>query len=163
MTYRRLTKTELSELEPEFIRFLAANSITASDWRKMKEKSPIKADEYLVLFSDIVFEKILQGVEYLEHRSSKDLKTFHCLSDKILLLGLRIEGQTQLDFTQNLSPSEMLRQMQRSNAKLQMYGAEKKYAKKRELELFDMMENGALIAKDGGMHEVLKQLKSGGG
>lgn len=161
MTYRRLTREELDELKPEFIRFLAANSIPAPDWEKMKVESPAKADEFLVLFSDVVFERILQKVEYLEYRSPRDIKTFHCQDDKICLLGVRVEGDTGLDFTQNLSPQQMMRQMQLSRAGLQLYSAEKKYSKKREEELFDLMESGALIAKDGGMYKVLEQLKPG--
>lgn len=159
MTYRRLTREELEELKPEFIRFLAANSITAPDWEKLKIESPARADEILVLFSDIVFERILQKVEYLEYRSPRDIKTFHCMEDRIYLLGVRVEGDTSLDFTQNLSPQQMMQHMQLSKASLQLYSGEKKYTRKREEELFDLMESGALIAKDGGMYKVLEQLK----
>jgi len=159
MIYRRLTIEELEGLKPEFIRFLATNAVTASDWEKLKSDSPARADELLGLFSDIVFEKILQEVEYLEYRTSHDIKTFHCQQGKILLLGLRAEAGTDFDFTENLSSSQMLQKMQSSNAKLQLYSAEKKYAKKREWEIFNLMENGALIAKEGEMYKVLEQLK----
>ena len=98
-------------------------------------------------------------MEYLEHRSPRDIKTFHCLAEKILLLGIRIEGETDLDFTQNLAPPDMIEQIQKTGASLQLYSAEKKYAQKREVEIFHLMENGALIAKEGGMYKVLEGLK----
>ena len=37
--YRLLTLEELGELRPEFVRFLASQSITADDWQKMKLES----------------------------------------------------------------------------------------------------------------------------
>ncbi len=36
MKYRRLDKEELEELEQEFIKFLAVNTVTADDWAKIQ-------------------------------------------------------------------------------------------------------------------------------
>lgn len=135
LKYRRLSLGELQDMEAEFIRFLAANTVTGSDWQKTKEESPEKAEQLIELFSDIVFEKILDGVQYLEVKSPQDFKTFHCLEEKILLLGLRVSGDSAIDFTQNQSPAEMMEQVKKTGAQLQLYQAEKSYQPDRRAEI----------------------------
>ena len=158
MKYRRLTLDELAELEQEFIRFLAMNSVSGPDWINMKKQEPKKAEHLINTFSELVFERILQKVEYLELRTPTDFKTFHCLPDKIVLLGLKIEGVTSLDFTEKTAPAQMLDQLKRAGAQLKMYIAEKAYTKERSIELFEMMERGCLISK-GEMFRTLEALK----
>ncbi|MCB0705682.1 MAG: hypothetical protein KDC34_10250 [Saprospiraceae bacterium] len=158
MKYRQLNTDELQELEQEFIQFLASNQITASDWEKLKQNQPEKVTELITLFSDIVFDKILKEATYLEYREARDLKTFYCGPDKIVMLGLYIEGDASLDFTENLPPEEMLAKIQGSSAQLKMYRAEKSYQGEREQELFRMLEGGALISKEGNLFNTLQGL-----
>lgn len=160
MKYRRLRPEELAELESEFIQFLAANTITGEEWEKIKKETPDKAERLIELFSDIVFEKTLSNIQYLEHKSPRDIKTFHCLPDKIVLNGLRIKGDSALDFTQQTDPHQMLQLLQLSGAGLQLYTAEKKYQDSREQELFRLMESGALISRDGALFKTLEAAKS---
>lgn len=159
MKYRRLSKEELLELESEFVRFLASHSITSDEWVKLKENEPDKVNGLIDIFSDLIFEQTLKKVQYLEQRTAKDYRTFHCLEDKIEMIGILIDGPSQLDFTQQeVSPQEMMMQLQRSNARLKMYQGEKQYQKAREEELFELMENGAMISKDGAMFKTLTSL-----
>jgi len=158
MKYRRLTPEELQELEPQFIRFLASNTVTADDWEKLKQTDLPKTEKLIELFSDIVFQQTLEKVKFLEHRSPKEIQIFSCLPDLIKLRGLRIEGKTDIDFTRNDPPAQMMQQLQASNAELQIYKAKKSYSKTREMELFDMMEHGCRISQ-GDMFAVLDQLK----
>lgn len=159
MKYRRLTKAELTQLEQEFIHFLASHSITAADWEKMKLEKTDKVEGLLDIFSDLVFDKTLKKVIYLERITPKDYRTFHCLDDKIMMIGILIEGASTLDFTQNISPPQMMAQLRDSDAQLKLYAGEKTYKKEREVELFELMENGALISKDGAMYKTLSQLQ----
>ena len=159
MKYRRLTQEELAEMETEFIRFLVSNTVTGEDWEKIKSESPEKAEGLIEIFSDIVFEKILKDVHYLEYKTPKDYKTFHFTPEKAFMLGLQITGASDLDFTQNDSPEMMMDQVKKSGAQLQMYSAEKTYKKSREEEIFSLMESGALISKDGAMYKTLEALK----
>ncbi len=159
MKYRKLTMAELQEMEQEFITFLSVQSITSDLWEEMKEKQPEKAELLIEQFSDIVFDKVLKNIEYLEQKSRKEIRLFHCVEDKIRVLGLVVEGETLLDFTQNQSPEQMLQQMQLSGASLKMYEGERAYRKLREMELFELMENGALISKDGALFKTVEQLK----
>lgn len=159
MKYRRLTNEELQEMQPEFIQFLSSNTITADDWEKLKTESPQKVEQLIGIFSDVVFDKVLSKVEYLEFKSPKDIKTFHCQKEKIVLMGLRMQGDTSLDFTESTDPMQMLGQFQGSNAELKLYSAEKAYSKDRQQELFEMLENGALISKDGKLFNTLWELR----
>lgn len=158
MKFRRLDAEELAEVEKEFINFLVANTITGDDWVKIKEETPEKAENLIELFSDIVFEKILKKVEFMEFKSKHDLKTFHCLPDKIQLLGLVVDGASDLDFSQNMAPEQMMTILQSSGAQLKLYQAEKPYKKEREVELFEMMESGCLISK-GELYQILQGLR----
>ena len=161
MQYRRLTTDELQEMTTEFVRFLATNQVTAPEWEQLKRDGSPRVEELIEQFSELVFERILQKVEYLEHRAPKDLRTYHCLPDKLVMLGIRVEGSSNLDFTKNESPELMLAQMKLSEASLQLYRGEKAYEGPREHELFRMLESGALISRDGAMYKLLEGLAPG--
>lgn len=159
MKFRRLTNEELGELETEFTRFLASNTVTANDWEKLKKEDHEKTEGLINIFSDIVFEKTIEKLEFLQLKTPKDLKIFHCRKENIELMGLKVDGETSLDFTQNNEPQAMMQMLQLSGAKLQLYNAQKKYKNDdRAKELFEMMQNGCLIS-DGKMYETLKNLQ----
>ncbi|MEP0676046.1 MAG: DUF6495 family protein, partial [Nonlabens ulvanivorans] len=56
MKYRRLTKEQLEELHPEFINFLATQTITAGEWDEIKNNKTEVAEQELDVFSDLVWE-----------------------------------------------------------------------------------------------------------
>jgi len=111
------------------------------------------------MFSDIVFQQILEKAEYLEYKEQQDLKTFHCQKDKIVMMGMFIEGNTDVDFRVNMAPDEMMLKIKQSNAEVKIYTAEKGYKGGREAELFRMMQGGCLISKDGHLYKTLTSLK----
>lgn len=158
MRYRRLTNDELKELEKEFVRFLASNTVTGDDWEKTKTENPEKAEKLIEMFSDIVFEKTIAKIEYLEYRGSKDLKVFHCKHDIIEMVGIIVEGESDIDFSKDIEADKMLHQLQSSQASLKLMAASKKYKKTKELEIFDMMQWGCLIS-DGKLFETLNAMK----
>ena len=160
MKYRKLTLEELKELKEDFIQFLSANGIPGPDWEKMKQDEPEKAEKLIELFSDIIFDKTLEKVEYLEFKTPQDIKTFHCLKHKIVMNGLFVEGKSDIDFTETQDPEEMSQLLAKGGARLKIYTAQKKYHPTRKDELFKMMENGALISRDGALFKTLESLKS---
>ncbi|MCB0580114.1 MAG: hypothetical protein KDD10_12500 [Phaeodactylibacter sp.] len=159
MKYRRLRQDEMESLEKEFVRFLASNQVTADEWEKLKAEEPEKTEKLIGIFSDIVFEKVIGDVQYLEFKTPKDVKTFHLQEDRIVMNGLLVEGNTSFDFTQQQSPQQMLQQIQLAGARLKLYTAEKAYSRSRDMEIFEMMENGALISRDGSLFRTLEGLK----
>ncbi|MEZ5038248.1 MAG: DUF6495 family protein [Saprospiraceae bacterium] len=159
MKYRSLSLEELESLKTDFIKFLAANTITSDDWEKLKRDQAEKAEQLIAIFSDMVFDQTLEKVTYLEHKTPRSIRTYHCLPDKISLMGLLVEGETALNFTQNLSPEQMINLVQLSGAELKLFSGEKAYKTDRKLEIFELMEQGALISKDGHLFHTLHQLK----
>ncbi|NBC05891.1 MAG: hypothetical protein GVY26_01705 [Bacteroidetes bacterium] len=159
MKYRRLTEAELDEVEPQFVRFLASNQITADDWEKLKAESPDKVERLIEIFSDIVFDKVLEDVNYLEFKTPHDLKAFHFLEDKAVMNGLKIEGETEVDLTEQMNPKQLSQQLQLTGAKLKLYTAEKEYKESRKMEIFNLMEGGALISRSGTLFKSLEKMK----
>jgi len=147
MKYRMLTKEELEQLEPDFIQFLSANTVTGPDWIKVKKESPERAEELIGLFSDIVFDKTLERVSYLEHRTPTELRCFHCKEEEIKMLGLIANQTKNFSFQEALPPNEMMAKIKEEGGSIQFFSAEKKYKMERKMELFKMMENGCLISK----------------
>lgn len=161
MKYRKLSLEELEELKDDFVRFLASNQVTASDWERIKNDDPEKTGALIGLFSDLVFEQVLARATYLEYRTPQDLKTFHCLPEKIIMLGLMVDEGAGIDFTKNQGAAEMSALLQSSGASLKLYSAEKSYTGSREEELFRMIEHGCLISREGEMYKLLDELKNG--
>ena len=76
MKYSRLTKEQFEELHQEFINFLATQSITVDEWQDIKTNKPYVAEQELDIFSDLVWEGVLNQTKYLEHISPKDIHFF---------------------------------------------------------------------------------------
>lgn len=149
--YRLLTIDELKELEKEFINYLILNGLTADDWEKIKNEAPDKAQNFIEQFSDLVFERIITKVEYLEQRTPKELKTFQCLKDKIVLVGMYAEADSEADFTN----AEYIRTAAVNPPdSLKVYTTEKTYTQDREKEIFDLVQSGCLIS-DGRLFKAL--------
>ena len=77
MKYTRLTKEQFEELNQEFINFLATQSITAKEWKEIKELKPAVAEEELDVFSDLVWEGVLSKVDYLENIAPQHMYLFN--------------------------------------------------------------------------------------
>lgn len=149
--YRLLTNEELLEMEKEFVEFLILNSIVATEWVKIKKDDPVKAEQIIHLFSDVVFEKIMRKTQFLESQEASELKALHCLKDKFILLGLdatKAEGANLLD-------REYLKKaMENPPPNLNVYTTEIPYKLSREEEMFNMTEAGFHIS-DGKLFKTL--------
>ena len=149
--YRLLSLEELNELEKEFVEYLVLNGITADDWVKMKSNDLERVQGIVDLFSDVVFESIMRKVKYLEYRDKKEIKTYHCLEDKLVLVALVALSDENADFT---NPEYIQQAMQNPPESMKVYSTEKSYSQQREVELFHMTEAGCTIA-DGSLFKTL--------
>lgn len=157
--FRRLRRDELEEVRPQFIKFLAVNGIDGPSWEQIKVNDPAKTDQLLLQFSQIVFSGVIEKVEFLIQRSKQDLRTYHCLADKIIMNGLMIEGETDLDLSDaTASPQAMIEQLQKSGASVKLYSGERAYRGEKDQDIFLLMEQGALIS-EGQMFSTLEKLK----
>lgn len=145
LKYRLLSTQELNGLEQEFVEFLVLNGITAPDWVKMKAEDPEEASEMLTLFSNVVFESILRKTRFLEKRGQNYLHVFHCLEDEIVLVAMESPQEDDVDFT---NPDFITSSMLTPPESLHVYTTSKPYTKERQLELFDMLQSGAVITND---------------
>lgn len=143
--YKRLTDQELQALEQEFINFLSSLQITGSDWENMKNSEGEKAEELIVVFSDMVYDKILGKITFLEYRDAKTLNIFNCLDDKITLVGLRVKENSNLDLT---APDILNQWAKNITSAVNIIKTEKNYRKERGVEIFELLQNGCLITND---------------
>ena len=143
--YKRLSTEELNALEKEFINFLSSMQITGADWQKMKIRENIKAEELITVFSDLVYDKVLKKIKFLEYRDAKTLNIFNFLENKISLIGIRVKDQSSL----NLTSDDIFSQWTESNlSSINLIKSEKNYTKERELEIFELLQTGCLITDD---------------
>ncbi|PIZ06352.1 MAG: hypothetical protein COY57_02475, partial [Flavobacteriales bacterium CG_4_10_14_0_8_um_filter_32_5] len=66
LKYRLLTSEELRELEEEFKHFLIINQIYDDEWKLLNQQKSQKVEELIVLFSNLVIEKALKKIAFLE-------------------------------------------------------------------------------------------------
>lgn len=156
MKYRRFSTAELASLEPDFVRFLALNGIPAEEWKRLKAEESPQMDELIEQFSDAIFERTLQELEFLEFHTPKDIKTFHCQKEKIVLVGLMLDGALENEGLMVENTAIILQKIKDGALATRVYTAEKAYQNgDREAELFRMIENGARISKDGHLYKTL--------
>ena len=154
MKYKRLENAELKALEKEFIHFLSSAQITGTDWEKMKTKETEKAEELIDVFSDLVYEKVMSKIDYLEYRDNKSLNLFHFTNDKILLVGLQVKDNNSLD----LMTDNVFEAWNQSNMNaVSLVKTEKGYSKERGLEVFELLQTGCFIT-DSKLFNLLKEL-----
>jgi len=144
MKYTRLTKEQLEEMHQEFINFLATQSITADEWKKIKQEKPETAEAELDIFSDLIWEGVLNKVEYLEHFSKNQIFLFHITTATIELIAIKIENEaidiTTRDGYQWLQTSLM-------DDAVNIYTSTRAISDDRNKDVFALIKQGANITK----------------
>ncbi|PKA83974.1 hypothetical protein ATE92_2143 [Ulvibacter sp. MAR_2010_11] len=144
MKYTRLTKEQLHELHPEFINFLATQSITAEEWAQLKTDKPEVAEEELDVFSDLVWEGVLSKANYLENISARQLFLF-CLKEKDMqLIVVKV-----LDASKDITTAEDYKWLQENygSDSVEFLTATKVYSEDRYGDVFNLIQQGAVITK----------------
>ncbi|MBT8184394.1 MAG: hypothetical protein KJN76_06115 [Eudoraea sp.] len=144
MKYTRLTKQQLEELHPEFINFLATQSITAEEWEAIKSKRPEVAEEELDVFSDLVWEGVLAKVEYLENISSMQMHLFHTAEKEMKLLSVKVMNP-EIDLTTEQGFNWFKKNWQSDF--VEYLTASKMYTADKNLDKFKLIQQGAAITK----------------
>jgi len=136
MKYRCLSDNELKELEQEFKHFLISNNVYTEEWEALNQKKDKKVQELVEMFSDIVLDKALKNIRFLEHLTSNDIKSFKCDDDKMTLIGVTSKNKN-IDFTKDV--------LSKFANELDIFKTDKKYHQQRELEVFELLESGCTI------------------
>lgn len=144
MKYARLTKEQFEEMHQEFINFLATQSITGEEWDKIKKEQPKVAEDEMDLFSDLVWEGVLNKVEYLEHFSPNQVFLFYISEVSINLIAIKVENES-VDITTREGYHWL--QTNLMNEMVNIYTSSKVLSEDRNKDIFALIKQGANITK----------------
>lgn len=144
MKYARLTKEQFEELHQEFINFLASQSITGEEWTEIKKNKPELAEDELDVFSDLVWEGVLNQAKYLEHLSKQQLFLFHIEEAKMRLIGIKVNNEAI-----NIATKEGYAWLQDNllTEDVEIYNSVKAISEDRNKDIFALIQQGANITK----------------
>jgi hypothetical protein len=142
MKYRQLTKEQFESLHQEFAQFLATQKIDVNEWKTIKENKPELAEEELNLFSDLVWDDVLNKVNYLEHFSKNSINLFKTEKDQMHRIVVQVNKDIDL-FTQD--DFEWLLKNPNDESVEYLTG-KKSYTTERNSEIFDLIEKGSQIS-----------------
>ncbi|UOY06970.1 DUF6495 family protein [Muricauda sp. SCSIO 64092] len=144
MKFKRLTKEQFEELQGEFINFLATQSITADEWKDIKQKNPKVAEEELDVFSDLIWEGVLSKVKYLENISANHMHLFELEDKEMKLISVKVMNPKV-----DLRTSEGFGWFKKNwqSDFVDYLTASKAYTKDKNLDKFQLIEQGAVITK----------------
>ena len=151
MKYSKLSKEQFEDLNEEFAVFLAAQSIDAKEWARIKADKPDLADKEMEVFSDFVWEKVLGKTNYLQHFSADSLNLFKCDEDTIKRIVVKVnkEGINLLesnDFEWLIDNSK--------DPRIEYLKGSKGYSQERNDEIFDLIQKGSVVS-DGKLYEAI--------
>lgn len=144
MKYSRLTKEQFEELHQEFINFLATQSITHDEWTNLKANKPELAETELDVFSDLIWEGVLNKAEYLEHFSSQHMYLFQLGEQKMHAIVINVKNEA-IDITTKEGYNWLRENLMDDS--VEFLQADKDYGDDKSLDKFNMIEQGAVITK----------------
>jgi hypothetical protein len=144
MKYARLTKEQLEELHPEFITFLATQSIDKIEWDDIKKKRPHLAEQEIDLFSDVIWDKALTNVSYIDHFSKNYIFLFKCVEEVVFSWVVKTNNP-QIDFV-SADGIHWLADNLFSND-VEITRGRKDISNNRNSALFDIIKQGGIISK----------------
>lgn len=138
MRFRRLTTEELLALETEFKQFLIIHELYDEEWRQLAAESPEKAENFIGLFSDVVFEKICTELRYLVHFSDNLVSFFDVSSEPLKAFHIQSSNEISLENEAALKTA-----FSDHSDKLSLYKGQKKLQKKKADEVWDLIQKGS--------------------
>ena len=154
MKYTRLTKEQLEELHPEFINFLASQSIDKAEWDKIKENKPEVAEQELDVFSDLIWEGVLTKAEFLEHFSKNHIFLFQCFDSYVNSIVLK-----SLVPDVNFLTKEGLQWLSDNmfTETIEMKIGKKVFTEERNTSIFALIQQGAILS-DGQLYQQINSI-----
>ncbi len=143
MKYRLLSNEELEHLEMELKQFLIVNGVHAEEWLQINKTEPDKAVRLVELFSDSVLETVYDKIKVLEFRSPESCMVFHFHENKVELISIQRNKDSQADLS---SPESIHSSLINYSHELSFFKSEKEIQSKRNLEIHRMIEQGCYIS-----------------
>ena len=153
MKYTRLTKEQFEDLHPEFINFLATQTIDKTEWDKIKFEKPEVAEQELDVFSDLIWEGVLSRAEYLENFSENHIFLFQCFEKHIESIVLK-SMVAQINFLSKEGLKWLSDNMFTENIEMKI--GKKEFTEERNISIFGLIEQGSFLS-DG---QLFKQITS---
>lgn len=144
MKYARLSKEQFEELHEEFINFLASQSITGDEWEDIKINKPNVAEDELDVFSDLVWEGVLNQAKFLEHFSPNQIFLFKITELTLNLIAIKVENE-EIDVTTPQGYAWM--QQNLMDERVSLYTSSKAISDDRNKDIFALIQQGAVITK----------------
>ncbi|MFD2550994.1 DUF6495 family protein [Bizionia sediminis] len=143
MKYARLTKEQFESLHQEFINFLATQTITAAEWDDIKKNKPEVAEQELDVFSDLVWEGVLNKVAYIEHISPQQMHLFHTNETNMHVIAVKLNNNIDLTTKEGFN---WLRE-NLMNDQVEFLQAHKTYSEDKNSDKFQLIQQGGVITK----------------
>ncbi|AWH86189.1 hypothetical protein HYN59_14200 [Flavobacterium album] len=154
MKYARLTKEQLEELHPEFINFLASQSIDKTEWDTLKKEKPEVAEQEIDVFSDLIWENVVSKAEWLEHYSKNHIFLFKLDQEK--MESIVIHAHTPIADFLTEGGLQWLNENIFSD-EVQIQRGAKPFSQERNDEIFSLIEQGAILS-DGTLYKQLEDM-----
>lgn len=143
MKYARLTKEQFEELHPEFINFLATQSIDKAEWDKIKTEKPEIAEQELDVFSDLIWEGVLSRATYLEHFSKHHVFLFECFETHVKSIVLK-SMNPEVDFLTKEGLQWLGDNLFTENIEMKI--GKKDFTEERNASIFGLIRQGAFLS-----------------
>jgi hypothetical protein len=144
MKYARLTKEQLEELHPEFITFLATQSIDKIEWDDIKKNRPNVAEQEIDIFSDMIWEKALTNVSHIDHFSKNYIFLFKCYQNEVLSFVIKTNNP-QIDFVSEDGINWLSENL--FSDEVEITRGKKDLSENRNESLFEIIKQGGIISK----------------
>ena len=154
MKYSRLTKEQFEELHPEFINFLASQSIDKAEWDTIKENQPEVAEQELDVFSDLIWEGVLTKADYLEHFSKNHIFLFQCFDTYVISIVLK-SLVPEVDFLTKDGLQWLSDNM--FTETIEMKIGKKVFTEERNASIFGLIQQGAFLS-DGQLYQQINSI-----
>ena len=144
MKYTRLTKEQLEELHPEFSNFLATQTIDKKEWDNLKANKPEIALQEIDVFSDLIWDKAITNVRFVDHFSKNHIFLFKC-HDELLESLIVQTSNNEIDFFTTEGLEWLGNNLFTDEVTIQT--GKKEVVENRNEEVFKIIENGGIISK----------------
>lgn len=152
MKYTLLTKEQFEELHEEFAVFLASQEIDVHEWKEIKKNRPKVAEDEMMVFSDMVWDRILKNCDYVDHISKNVLNLFH--RDGSMFRRIMVKcSKPDFDFHKGEDLEWIFGNI--TDESVALFKGEKAFSEDPESELFDLIKKGGELTS-GELYNLFK-------
>jgi len=155
--YRYLTYQEFTVVEDDFSNYLYDCGLSPFEWSLLQDQYSDQAWSMLGEYSDLIFDRLVKNVKYLEFRSEKTLRAIECHQDHMVCIGVEIPNGSPLNLT-DIDSMQFFDQPSDQMA-YRCYESTQSYQSDRDHEIFEMIESGGYVV-DAAVFNQLKLLRT---